>query len=156
MRPSHELIPIATLAASIGLSAYMVVQLNAQAAVPTPNDVRNATTVEVRDAQNRVVLSGQFAAAAADDGDKGNVERVAAMTRTGADTDAAGEAEIEFQQQGATVQEVEFDGENLDSNARFTLLIDGQEVATATSDADGDVEIEVEVPIPGAANAAGR
>src|SRR5688572_10571219 len=87
-----QIIPVAGMAATLGLAAYMVTQLHAQATV-TAGDFTNAAMAEVYDGQGQIVLRGQFALSDDDDDD---VERKAALRPAGADTDAAGEAEVEF------------------------------------------------------------
>ena len=54
-------------------------QLNGQAQAPTA-DLTNAAKAEVRDAQGRVVLQGQFMMPVEEDG---NLERRAVLTPTG-------------------------------------------------------------------------
>ena len=79
--------------------------------------------IEVRDGTGQAVLRGQFT----DLGD----ERFAALgPATELDTDAVGEAEID-------ADEIEVSVRNLAPRARYTLAIDGIEVATMTTDAKG-------------------
>ena len=146
MRKMPQLLAIGGLFGVIVVAAYMVVQLSAQTLV-TAADLRNAQTAELRDAQGQVVLSGQFVAVQEEDDD---VERKATMQPTGADADATGEAEVEFAMDAPTEQEVEFAGTKLQASARYTLMIDGHEVASGTADRDGDLEVERAVGIPGA------
>jgi hypothetical protein len=110
----------------------------------------------VRDAQNRVVLNGQFAPVPADEADEDEIERVATMQPTGVDNDASGEAEIEFFRENPPSQEVEFSGRNLERGVMYSLTVDGQQIASAAADANGRVEVEVDVPIPGASTAGAR
>jgi hypothetical protein len=141
---TRKMIPIAGLFALIGVSAYMVIQLGAQAANVTGN-FTNASVAEIRDTQGRTVLQGQFAVNAEDDDD---IERKAALKPTGIDADAAGEAEVEWPKTGGP-QEVEFSATGLEPGARFTCWIDGQEVATVTADKKGKAEVELEVKVSG-------
>lgn len=105
----------------------------------------NAVTAEVRDAQNQVILSGQFAAT--DDGD--GIERKATLAPTGIDADASGEAEIEVSGRGTDrEQEVEFSVSNVQPGTVLTFLIDGRAFATVTADDRGRAEHERDVPLP--------
>jgi hypothetical protein len=149
MPKSRQWIPFGGLLATIATACYAVVQLHGQTPVPTV-DLTNAAMVEVRDAQGQAVLQGQFMEAQEDDDD---VERKAALTPTGSDADAAGEAEVEFARNGATKQEVEFSVRNLSPRTAFTFAIDGTDVATATTNSRGRAEVDVDVAIPGAAAA---
>ena len=145
MRTTHQLIPIGGLLATIAAAAYMVVQLNGQAAAPT-GDYTNAATAQVRNAQGQIVLEGQFMAPVEEDG---GLERRATLAATGIDADASGEAEVEFAKATPAEQEVEFSVANLPAAATFTFVIDGTDVATATTDRRGRAEVELNVRIPG-------
>ena len=147
MSEKRQIIPVLGLLATMAMAAYMVVQLNGQGSAAT-GDFRNAATAEVRDAQGQVVLRGQFGAS---DEDDDSIERQATLESTGVDTDAAGEAEVEFENEAPSEQEVEFSVRNLPPGAAFTLVIDGVDVATVTADARGRAEIELDVTMPGAA-----
>ena len=146
MKNKMQVIPAVGLLCTVAVVGYMVVQLNAQSTAPS-GDLTQASIAEVRDAQGQVVLRGQFAVAEEEDDD---IERKATLTQTGVDTDAAGEAEVEFAKAAPTVQEVEFAARNLQPGATFTFVIDGQDLATATADRGGKAEIELEVRLPGA------
>jgi hypothetical protein len=147
MSRSRQWIPIGGLLATIAVAWCTVVQLHGQTVAPAA-DLTNAAAAEVRDAQGQVILQGMFMAPVDDDDD---VERHAALTPAGADTDAAGKAEIEFARTGARTQDVEFEIRNVQPGAEFTFVIDGTEVATATANRRGRAEIDVDVAIPGAA-----
>ena len=137
-----QLIPAIGLAAIVAMSGYHVAQLAAQG-LPAGADLSNAATVELRDAQGAAVLRGQFAAVESTDGEQ---ERHAALGPAGADTDAAGEAEVEVSRSSAGVlqQEVEIEVSNVAPNATWTLVIDGNTVGTLTSDSKGHGELEIE------------
>jgi hypothetical protein len=108
-------------------------------------DFSTAATAEVRDAQNQVILSGQFVAA--ENGD--DIERTAKLAPTGIDADASGEAEVEVSGTGNDrEQEVEFSVTNVQPGAVLTFLIDGRTFATVTADARGRAEHERDVPLP--------
>lgn len=148
MKDKRQMIPIAGLLATMAAAAYMVVQLNGQAATPVTGNFTNAAAAEVKDAQGRVVLQGPFAAVEEEDDD---VERKATLKPTGVDADAAGEAEVEFAKGAPADQEIEFSVTGLQPGGTFTFAIDGQDVGTATADKNGEAEIELDVKMPGAA-----
>jgi hypothetical protein len=143
MLRSRQWIPVGGLLATIAMACYAVVQLHGQTPAPTA-DFTNAMTVEVRDAQGQVVLQGQFMAPVEDDDD---LERHATLAATGAETDATGEAELEFARTDPTSQEVEFAVRNLPPRATFTFAIDGMDVASATTNQRGRAEVELEVQV---------
>jgi hypothetical protein len=134
------MIPIAGLIALIAVAGYMVVDTGAQATNVTGN-FTNAAMAEIRDAQGRTVLQGQFAVNIEDDDD---TERKATLKQTGVDADAAGSAEVEWPKAGGP-QEIEFSATGLEAGAKFTCVIDGQELATITADKKGNAEVELEV-----------
>jgi hypothetical protein len=142
MEKKSQWIPVAGLLAIMGVAVYMVVQLNAQ----TPNvsgDFSNAAVAEVRDAQARVVLRGNFAATETED--DGEIEKKATLKPTDVDADAAGEAEVEFTKDNSSPQEIEFSIRNVQPGTTLTFVIDGQDVGTATADKRGRAELEIEV-----------
>jgi hypothetical protein len=148
MSNTRQIIPIAGLAGTLALAVYMVTQLHAQTMVPAA-DFTNAAIAEVQDSQGQIVLRGQFAVA--DEQDDDDVQRTAALQPAGPDTDAAGEAEVEFAKSAPTQQEVEFSVRNLAAGTSVTFLIDGQVIGQALVDRRGRAELEVDVPMPGAA-----
>ena len=145
MNDKRQAISIVGLLVTIAAAVYMVVQLNGQERAAA-GDFTNAATAEVRDAQGQVVLRGQFVLVDEEDDD---IEKKATLQPTGADADAAGEAEVEFAKAAPTKQEIEFSIRNLQAGASFTFVIDGTDVATATADRRGRAEVEVDVPLPG-------
>jgi len=147
MTTRRQWIPIAGLVATIVGATYVVVQLNGQTPAPTA-DFRNAQTAQVRDPQGQVILQGQFMPPVDEDG---GLERLATLTPTGVDADAAGEAEVEFAKANPTEQEVEFSVINLAAGAVVTFVIDGVDVASATTDREGTAEVELDVRMPAAA-----
>ena len=94
MNNKRRIISIAGILVTFAAAAYMVVQLRAQQGAPTA-DLTNATMAEVRDAGGQAVLRGQFTLVEEEDSD---VERKAELKPTGSDTDATGEAEVEYAQ----------------------------------------------------------
>lgn len=142
---TRQWIAIAGLFATMGAAAYMVVRVGAQTASGVTGDFTNAAVAEVRDAQARTVLQGQFAVVQEEDDD---TERKAPLKPTGIDADASGEAEVEYAKTGtATTQEVEFSAKGLDPGATFTFVIDGQTIATVTADKRGNATAEIDVKI---------
>jgi hypothetical protein len=144
MNDTRQVIPLAGLMATFAISAYMVIHLSAQAAAPA-GDFRNATTAEVHDAQGLPILRGQFSAVDEEDDD---VERKARLESVGTDTDATGEAEIEFRKNDPARQEVEFSVQKLEPGLALTFLIDGQTVGQATVDRGGRAEFEITTAAP--------
>jgi hypothetical protein len=136
MTDKRDWIPVARLAATIAVAAFMVVQLSAQ----TRTDFSNASLAEVRDAQGLAVLSGQFTEVEEDDDD---VKRKATLKATGLIDGAAGEAEVEYTRDGQEGQESEFSARNLQPGATYSFVIDNQEVGTATASQRGRASMEV-------------
>ena len=147
MRTTRQWIPTGGLLATIAAAAYAVVQLNAQAQIPT-GDFTNAATAQVRDAQGRIVLQGQFMAPVEEDN---GLERRAMLAPTGVDPDASGEAEVEFAKTSPRKQEIEFTVRNLDPQTSVTFVIDGTDVIATTTNRRGRAEAELDVMMPGAA-----
>ena len=145
MSSTRQMIPIAGLAGTFAIAAYMVAQLHAQTAAPVL-DYTNAAIAEVHDGQGQIILSGKFVVA--DEPDEDDVERKAALQAAGTDTDAAGEAEIEFAKSAPVKQELEFSVRNLAPGTSVTFHIDGQVVGQATVDRRGRAEWEMDVPLP--------
>lgn len=152
MNERRQIIPIAGLAATIAVTIYMVAQLQAQQAqgparqAAASGDFTNAASAEVQDPQGQVILRGLFTVAPEDDDD---VERKAPLESTGIDTDASGEAEIEFAKANPVEQEVEFSIRNVAVGSVLTVLIDGQTVGQVTSDRRGRAELDRDIPMPG-------
>ncbi|HEU4689306.1 MAG TPA: hypothetical protein VFS23_13120 [Vicinamibacterales bacterium] len=148
MRNTRQIIPLGGLVGTVALALCIATQLHAQTKVSAA-DFTNAANAEVQDAQGLVVLSGQFAVA--DEQDDDDVERKATLRPTGADADAAGEAEIEFAKSAPAQQEIEFSVRNLAPGTSVTFLIDGQIVGQASVDNRGRAELELDLPVRGAA-----
>lgn len=137
-----------SLAGAAALALLIGLPLVAQTTRTTPElsgDFRNAAVGEVKDAQGGVVLRGEFAPVDEDDDD---IERKAVLKVAGSDTDAAGEAEVEFPKSGEVIQEVEFSVRKLSPNGRYTFVIDGKTIAAVTADGDGDAEVDLKVRLP--------
>jgi len=147
---TNQWIPAGGLLATVVAAGYMVVQLSAQSATqPTaqPVDFTNAIKAQVKDAQGQLILEGPFMEPVEEDG---GLERRATLAPAGGDTDASGEAEVEYATGTPTEQEVEFSVENLMPGATFTFAIDGTDVASAQADRRGRIEVERNVRMPGA------
>jgi hypothetical protein len=144
MSDKRQTIAVVGLVGTMIFAAYMVAQLNGQER-STSGNFTNASIAEVRDAQGTVVLRGQFAVADEDDDD---IERKATLTPVGSDTDASGEAEIEFSPGTPTTQEIEFSVRNLQPGLAITFMIDGTDVVAATTDSRGRAEVEFDVRMP--------
>ena len=142
---TRQWIPVGGLFATMFAAGLMVV-VSAQSATPQ-GDFTNAATAQVKDAQGQIILEGPFMMPVEEDG---GLERRATLAPTGVDTDAAGEAEVEYATGTPTQQEVEFSVENLTPAATFTFAIDGTDVASAKTDRRGRVEVELNVRMPGA------
>jgi hypothetical protein len=143
MARRSQWIPAAGLLATMGIAVYLVVQLTAQAPAAT-GDFSNAAVAEVRDTQGQVILRGRFAQSPPEDDDD-ETERKATLEPTGVDSDAAGEAEVEFTNDTSAPQEIEFSVRNVQPGSTFTFVIDGQDVAAANADKRGRAEVELEV-----------
>ena len=146
MRNRRQIVPALGLVGVVAFATYTVVQLNGQSA-PITGNFTSAATVEVKDAQGQVVLRGTFQQVAEEDDD---IERKATLEPAGADTDATGEAEIEFARNAPSEQEVEFSVSKVTPDAEFTFVIDGTVVGSAKADSKGEAELELDVRMPGA------
>ena len=126
----RQLIPAAGRVCTVLAAAYAVVQLDAQPA--TPVDFTGAATAEVRDAAGQVLLQGLFGAEVEDVEEE--TERHARLTPIGAVPNAAGEAEVEFDRETTSAQEIEFSVKGLAPGTALTFVIDGNRGG------EGDVE----------------
>lgn len=134
-----------TAAGAIVMAAVVAIganQLYGQKAAQVAGDFTNAATAEVHDAQGQPLLRGAFAPV--DDGDKGEVERLAKLDPATPGSGAAGEVEVEYQTNSPALQEIELKVTGVQPGSQVSLVIDGATVATATADKDGKVELEVE------------
>jgi hypothetical protein len=133
---------VAAATAAVTGAALLRADESAQALRAEAGDLSTATTVEVRDASGRAVLSGSLAAAATDaDGDLERKAPLAAMDGTA----AAGEAEIEISKarSGAVEQELEVDVKGLAASTAYTIHVDGRAAGAFTTDASGEAEVEL-------------
>ena len=135
------------LVAVIAAATVAVVQLDGEQASPITGDFRNAAVAEVHDTQGHVLLRGTFAPVDSDD--DGEIERLAKMSAASPEVTASGEAEVEYQTDAPSEQEVELTLTGVTAGAEINFVIDGQRVATATADRRGRVSIEVAVKAGG-------
>jgi len=138
-----QIAAISGLLAVILVATAAVVQLRGEPAAQITGDFRNAVVAEVHDAQGQVLLRGSFAQVDADD--KGEVERHATLTATSGDAKVTGEAEVEYQTEQPTDQEVELTVKGLTAGMDIAFVIDGQTVTTAKADKRGGVDVELAV-----------
>jgi hypothetical protein len=134
---------IAGLVLTAVLATIGVAQLSGERAAQITGDFRNAAVAEVRNDANQVLLRGTFMAVDADDA--GEVERHAKLESMVAGATLTGEAEVEYQTDEPTKQEVELTAEGVTAGSTVTLWIDGTTVTTATADKRGRVSVELEV-----------
>jgi len=117
-----------------------VADLSGARAEQVTGDFRNAAVAELHDGQGQVLLRGQFAPIDADD--KGEVERHAKLGAIAAGLTATGEAEVEYQADTPTEQEVEISVTGLAPGTAVAFVIDGQQITTGTADKRGRFEFE--------------
>lgn len=139
------LIPIIGLLIVIGYATIRIASGNDDIKQPLPatlNNLAELRSIEIRDADGQVVLTGSFSDTTDVGGEK---ERFAQLSPTSVDADAKGAAEIEIKTRaGATAeQELEINVERLAAGATFKVFIDGQEITSFTTDARGEAELEM-------------
>jgi hypothetical protein len=112
-----------------------------QALPASLSNLAGVQTVEVKDAEGRVILSGKFGSAKQS---AKELERQTALTATDVMPKAKGVAEIEISNDTAsfTEQELELSVKHLSAGTKFYLFIDGQEVASFTTNHQGKAELE--------------
>ena len=135
------------LVAVCAAATIAVVQLDGEQASPITGDFRNAAVAEVHDTQGHVLLRGTFAPVESDD--EGEVERLATMTAAPPEVTASGEAEVEYETNAPSEQEVELTLTGVTAGAEINFIIDGQRVATTRADQRGRVAVEVAVKAGG-------
>jgi hypothetical protein len=122
----------------IPLSLLLFLGLCITAALP---DLSDASIVEIRDANGRAVLNGEFRSRT---DAFGNVEKDAALTdRRG--QPVVGEVEIEIPGPNSPTQdqELEIDIIHIASRGKFALFIDDREILNFISDDRGSIDMEV-------------
>lgn len=143
MAKKVHIVSIAAFVAVATAASVAVAQLNGEQLQPIAGDFRNAAVAEVHDAQGQVLMRGDFAPVDTDD--EGEVERLAPLTAVASQVTAKGEAEVEYQTDAPTEQEVELSLTGLTAGTEIAFVIDGTRVATAKVDNRGRVEIELAV-----------
>ncbi len=143
MAKKVHIVSIAAFVAVATAASVAVAQLNGEQLQPIAGDFRNAAVAEVHDAQGQVLMRGDFAPVDTDD--EGEVERLAPLTAVASQVTAKGEAEVEYQTDAPTEQEVELSLTGLTAGTEIAFVIDGTRVATAKADNRGRVEIELAV-----------
>ena len=136
---------IVALVTVVALGSALGIYLDAQGTAQLQANFTNAALAEVRDGQGTLVLRGDFVLATEEDDD---VERKAVLKAAGADTDATGDAEVEFPTTAVVVQEVEFSVKNLTPGATYAFVIDGKTVATEKTGKDGSASVDLKVKMP--------
>jgi len=128
------------------MSIWLVDTVDAQsAALPAgTGDLSNASTVEVKDANGTVVLSGHLVDVPEDDDD---LERKAELKGSGGSATATGQAEVEVSKTNNRIdQEVEVSASNLAPGATYAVFIDGKELGTFQTNKNGRGELELNTP----------
>ena len=105
-------------------------------------DLSEAQIVEIRAADGRTVLSGEFRTRT---DPMGNIEKDAALTdRSGSQVIGEVEIEVPGANRSDQRQELEIDIISLPSNALFTVVVDDRPTATFTTDDRGSIDLEIE------------
>ncbi|MEW6735587.1 MAG: hypothetical protein AB1489_30125 [Acidobacteriota bacterium] len=111
---------------------------------PLPTDVKLAEVkmIEIKDATGQALLTGHFTVASEG---VNEIERIAELTTTGIDTDAAGKAEIELEKtdDSITNQGIAVSLNKLAASTNFKLIIDSNELTSFTTDKKGEAELEL-------------
>jgi hypothetical protein len=123
----------------------LVMTLGAMAAdkveyeIPQGFSLVNAKTIQIKDHNGQVLLSGTFGP---EDSDKDDSELEALLTGTG--SKAKGRAEIEYEQKNnaITKQELDLELEGLAASANVTIVIDGKDLRSITVDKSGDADLK--------------
>jgi hypothetical protein len=143
VKKSVQALSIAGLVTTMALAVFSIAELQGKPAAQITGDFRNAATAEVRDAQGQTLLHGSFVVVESDDA--GEVERLATLAAPNASVTAKGEAEVEYETDQPTVQEVELKVSGLAAGSAITFVIDGTTVTTAKADDRGRVDVEIAV-----------
>jgi hypothetical protein len=143
VKNSVQALTIAGLVSTMAFAVFSIVELQGQPAAQITGDFRNAAIAQVRDAQGQTLLQGNFVVVDSDDA--GEVERLAKLEAPNASVTAKGEAEVEYETDKPTVQEVELKVSGLAAGSAITFVIDGTTVTTATADNRGRIDVEIAV-----------
>lgn len=143
----NKKLKLAAITGALALAAagtVTIAQLNGEQTAAVTGDFRNAAVAEVHGSQGQVLMRGSFAPADSDD--EGEVERLAPLTAVASEfNNAKGEAEVEYQTDTPTEQEVELSLTGVPAGTEIGLVIDGQRIATAKADNRGRISIELTV-----------
>ena len=143
----NKKLKLAALTGALALAAagtVTIAQLSGEQAAAITGDFRNAAVAEVHGSQGQVLMRGSFAPADSDD--EGEVERLAPLTAVASEfNNAKGEAEVEYQTDTPTEQEVELSLTGVPAGTEVGFVIDGQRIATARADNRGRVSVELTV-----------
>lgn len=144
MNKKLKLVAITGALALAAAGTVTIAQLNGEQTAAVTGDFRNAAVAEVHGSQGQVLMRGSFAPADSDD--EGEVERLAPLTAVASEfNNAKGEAEVEYQTDTPTEQEVELSLTGVPAGTEIGLVIDGQRIATAKADNRGRISIELTV-----------
>jgi len=122
-----------------------------------PTELRPVTKiqrVEVRDPASQIVLQGTFQTGGDDfgggsgggegggggGGGGGEVQKEADLNSTGVDQDAKGQVKTRT---SASRETLEIEGDNLDSNSQYTVIVDGFSLGALTSDGSGSFKLSL-------------
>jgi hypothetical protein len=143
----NKKLKLAAITGALALAAagtMTIAQLNGEQTATVAGDFRNAAVAEVHGSQGQVLMRGSFAPADSDD--EGEVERLAPLTAVASEfNNAKGEAEVEYQTDTPTEQEVELSLTGVPAGTEIGFVIDGQRIATAKADNRGRISIELTV-----------
>lgn len=144
MNKKLKLVAITGALALAAAGTVTIAQLNGEQTAAVTGDFRNAAVAEVHGSQGQVLMRGSFAPADSDD--EGEVERLAPLTAVASEfNNAKGEAEVEYQTDTPTEQEVELSLTGVPAGTEIGFVIDGQRIATAKADNRGRISIELTV-----------
>lgn len=143
MAKKLQIVSIAGLVAVAAAVSVAVAQLSGEQTQSIAGDFRNAAVAEVHDAQGQVLLRGSFAPVDTDD--EGEIERLAPLTAVQSQVNAKGEAEVEYQTDDPTEQEVELSLSGMAPGIEIAFVIDGTTIAAAKADARGRVSLELAI-----------
>ena len=143
----NKKLKLAAITGALALAAagtMTIAQLNGEQTAAVAGDFRNAAVAEVYGSQGQVLMRGSFAPADSDD--EGEIERLAPLTAVASEFNSAkGEAEVEYQTDTPTEQEVELSLTGVPAGTEIGFVIDGQRIATAKADNRGRINIELAV-----------
>jgi subtilisin family serine protease len=142
------------LGTAVAQSGFLRVEFTSDGSsgVTLPAALRPVTSivrVELRDPAGQVVLEGSFQAGGDDfgggsggggGGGAQEVNRETQLNPTGVDLDAKGNVKTRM---SSSRQTLEIEGEKLDSNGQYNVLVDGFSLGNVTSDGSGSFKIDL-------------